>query len=85
MELLAQLKHRGNRGQAYLADAKLFLDEVESYYTESGAFNVGAFNRLALELTHEIFKGQPRLVENPNARREQTLQRIFKLAEEAGS
>lgn len=54
---------------AYLAGAKLFLDEVESYYTESGAFNTGAFDKLALELTHEIFEGKPRLTDNPKARR----------------
>jgi len=52
----------------YLAGAKLFLDEVESYYVDSGAFNVGAFNRMALELTHEIFEGKPRLTDNPKAR-----------------
>lgn len=53
---------------SYLAAAKLFLGEVESYYSETGALNVGAFDRLVLELTHEIFEGKPRAAENPRAR-----------------
>lgn len=71
-EILAINKEVGRlfkHAYAYLAGAKLFLDEVESYYTESGAFNVGAFDRLVLELTHEIFEGKPRLTDNPKARR----------------
>ncbi len=54
---------------AFLAGAKLFLDEVETYYTESGAFNMGTFDRLVLELIHEIFEGKPRLTDNPKTRR----------------
>lgn len=53
---------------AYLAGAKLFLDEVESYYNESGAINVGAFNKMVIELTHEIFEGEPGLNRNPKVR-----------------
>jgi hypothetical protein len=56
------------RAYAYLAAAKLFLDEVESYYTESGALNSGAFDRMALELTHDIFEGKQGSVENPRVR-----------------
>ncbi|NPV73578.1 MAG: hypothetical protein HPY89_07280 [Pelotomaculum sp.] len=71
-EILAINKEIGRlfkRAYAYLAGAKLFLDEVESYYTESGAFNAGAFDRLVLELIHEIFNGKPRAAENPKVRR----------------
>jgi GTPase SAR1 family protein len=53
---------------AYLAAAKLFLDEVESYYNESNAFNVGAFDKMVLDLIHEIFEGKQRVTENPKAR-----------------
>ena len=56
------------RAYAYLAAAKLFLDEVESYYKESGALNSGAFDRMILELTHEIFEEKQGCVENPKAR-----------------
>jgi len=52
----------------YLAGAKTFLDEVESFYLESGAFNAGAFDKLVLDLTLEIFEGKPRLTDNPKAR-----------------
>ncbi|MFA4885055.1 MAG: PRK06851 family protein [Desulfotomaculaceae bacterium] len=54
---------------AYLAGAKIFLDEVESYYTESDAFNVGTFNKMVADLADEIFDGQPRLNRNPKVRR----------------
>ena len=54
---------------AYLAGAKLFLDEVESYYTESDAFNVGTFNKMVADLADEIFDSQPRLNRNPKVRR----------------
>lgn len=70
-EILAINKEVGRlfrHAYAYLAGAKLFLGEVESYYTESGAFNTGAFDRLVLELTHEIFEGKPRLSDSPKAR-----------------
>ncbi|MEW5953205.1 MAG: PRK06851 family protein [Bacillota bacterium] len=57
------------RAYAYLAGAKLFLDEVKSYYRQTGALNVGALDKLVLDLTHEIFIGRPRETENPRARR----------------
>jgi len=53
---------------AYLEGAKLFLDEVESYYAESGAFNEGAFDRLVLDLIHEIFAGRRGSAERPRVR-----------------
>jgi hypothetical protein len=52
----------------YLAAAKAFLDEVETFYTESGAFSPGAFDRMALELTREIFTGKSRQTDAPKAR-----------------
>ncbi len=61
-EILALNKEVGRlfkRAYSYLRAAKLFLDEVESYYNESGAFNLSAFNRLVINLTHEIFAEQP--------------------------
>lgn len=54
---------------SYLAGARLFLNEVESYYAESGAFNSAKFDKMVLELTHEIFEGKPRLNDYPKARR----------------
>ncbi|WP_341473890.1 PRK06851 family protein [Desulfofundulus thermobenzoicus] len=56
------------RAYRYLAAAHLFLEEVRSYYRDTGAFNVGAFDRLSLELTHDIFIGKPRQTDNPKAR-----------------
>lgn len=48
------------RAYAYLAAAKIFLDEVKIYYSVTGAFNTGKFDRKVLEITHEIFSGQER-------------------------
>ncbi len=71
-EILAKNKELNRlfkHSHAFLAGAKLFLDEVETYYNEGGVFNRGAFDRLVLELIHEIFEGKPRLTDNPRARR----------------
>ncbi|MBC7105844.1 MAG: hypothetical protein H5T97_07880, partial [Firmicutes bacterium] len=57
------------RAYSYLAAARLFLQEVRSFYLETGAFNQGALDRLALELTHEIFEGRPRQTDRPRVRR----------------
>jgi len=56
------------RAYGYLASAKIFLDQVESYYQDTGALDVGALDKLCLELTHEIFEGQTRQTEKPKAR-----------------
>ncbi|OAT79977.1 PRK06851 family protein [Desulfotomaculum copahuensis] len=56
------------RAYSYLAAANLFLEEVRGYYRDTGAFNAGAFDRLSLELTHDIFNGKPRQTDNPRAR-----------------
>ncbi len=71
-EILACNKEVGrlfNRGYAYLAAAKIFLDEVKLYYVGTGAFNVGRFDRMVLDLVHEIFEGKDRQTDNPKARR----------------
>ena len=57
-----------NRAYSYLAAAKIFLGEVKFYYSGTNAFNVGAFDRKVLELTHQIFEGQPRQKDNPKER-----------------
>lgn len=51
-----------------LASAKIFLDQVESYYQHSNALDVGALDNMCLELTHEIFEGKKRQSDNPKAR-----------------
>lgn len=56
------------RAYAYLAGARLFLDEVESYYRDTGALDVAGLDRLALDLTHEIFEKKPRPEHRPRAR-----------------
>ncbi|MBF7083379.1 hypothetical protein IT084_10380 [Desulfallas sp. Bu1-1] len=70
-EILACNKEVGrlfNRAYAYLAAAKIFLNEVKFYYAGTGAFNVGRFDRKVLELVHEIFEGKERQKDNPRAR-----------------
>lgn len=57
-----------SRAYAYLAAAKIFLNEVKIYYSVNGAFNTGRFDRKVLELVHEIFKGRERQTDNPRAR-----------------
>ena len=56
------------RAYAYLAAAKIFLGEVKTYYTVTGTFNNGKFDRKVLDLVHEIFKGRERQSDNPRAR-----------------
>lgn len=70
-EILALNREIGRlfrRAYAYLAAAHLFLEEVRSFYQETGAFNVGAFDRLVLDLAHGIFTGRERQSDNPRAR-----------------
>lgn len=71
-EILAcnkEVSHLFNRAYAYLAAAKIFLAEIKLYYIGTGAFNVGRFDRMVLDLVHEIFEGQDRQTDNPKARR----------------
>ncbi|MCL4439306.1 MAG: PRK06851 family protein [Firmicutes bacterium] len=57
------------RAYGYLASAKIFLDQVESYYQDTRALDVGALDNMCLELTHEIFEGKERQTDKPRARR----------------
>lgn len=56
------------RAYSYLAAANLFLKEVRSFYRDTGTFNTGTYDKLVLELTHEIFEGQSRQTDNPKSR-----------------
>ncbi|MGQ9556393.1 MAG: PRK06851 family protein [Desulfurispora sp.] len=70
-EILASNREVGRlfrRAYSYLAAAKLFLDEVESYYQDTQALDTGGLDKLCLELVHEIFDGQQRQTEKPRAR-----------------
>ncbi len=70
-EILAIKKEVGRlfkRAYSYLGAAKIFLDEVKSYYRDTGALDVGALDKKVLELTHQIFEGKPRQTDSPKAR-----------------
>lgn len=70
-EILAVNKEVGRlfrRAYSYLAGAKLFLDEVKAYYLENDALHQGKIDKLALELTHEIFEGKTLPNDSPKAR-----------------
>ncbi|HBV97988.1 MAG: hypothetical protein JL50_01230 [Peptococcaceae bacterium BICA1-7] len=56
------------RAYGYLASAKIFLDQVESYYQDTRALDVGALDNMCLELTHEIFEGKDRQAPTPKGR-----------------
>ena len=56
------------RAYSYLSAARLFLEEVRLFYRETMSFNTGAFDRLALELIHEVFDGKNRQTDSPKAR-----------------
>ncbi|MFZ5648985.1 MAG: PRK06851 family protein [Bacillota bacterium] len=56
------------RAYGYLASAKIFLDQVESYYQDTKALDVGALDNMCLELTHEIFEGRERQTDKPRGR-----------------
>lgn len=56
------------RAYGYLASAKVFLDQVESYYQDTKALNVGELDKLCLDLVHEIFEGKTRETNSPRAR-----------------
>lgn len=51
------------RAYAYLAAARIFLIEVESYYQDTGALDLGGLHRVAMTLIDDIFgsaQPQPR-------------------------
>ena len=43
------------RAYAYLAAARIFLEEVESYYQDTGALDRGGLHRVAMDLIHAVF------------------------------
>lgn len=57
LKLNAEVGRLFRRAYAYLAAARLFLDEVESYYQDGHALDTDGLNNLALELIEEIFPG----------------------------
>lgn len=70
-EILALNREIGRlfkRAYSYLSAARLFLEEVRLFYRETMSFNTGAFDRLSLELIHEIFEGKKRQTDSPKAR-----------------
>ncbi len=47
------------RAYGYLATASIYLKQIESYYQETGALDVGGLNRLTIDLIEEIFVSGP--------------------------
>ncbi len=43
------------RAYAYLSAARIFLNEVESYYQDTGALDRGGLHRVAMDLIQDIF------------------------------
>lgn len=68
MALNQEVARLFRRAYSYLAAAQLFLEEVRRFYQETGAFNQGAFDKLSLELIHQIFDGCERQTDSPRAR-----------------
>lgn len=57
-EILAANREVGRlfrRAYSYLAAARIFLGEVESYYQDTGGLDRGGLNRVAGSLIHDIF------------------------------
>ncbi|GAW91975.1 hypothetical protein [Calderihabitans maritimus] len=68
LELNKEVNRLFQRAYSYLRAAKIFLDEVESYYYDSGALDFAALNKLALDVIHDIFTGRPVLHRKPKDR-----------------
>lgn len=64
-----EIKRLFNRAYAYLEAANLFLNEVRTYYRDTGALDIAALDRLVLDLIHEIFVPEPRLDKSSRIRR----------------
>jgi GTPase SAR1 family protein len=56
------------RAYSYLAAARIFLTEVESYYQDTGALDRGGLNRVAMRLIEEIFGEVPAVQRTPKER-----------------
>lgn len=59
------------RVYSFLRAAKLFLGEIESYYHENNILQQSGLDKLALQLTNEIFKGRTK--DRPQKKRERHL------------
>lgn len=64
-----EIKRLFNRAYAYLEAANLFLNEVRTYYRDTGALDIAALDRLVLDLIHEIFVPEPCLDKSSRIRR----------------
>lgn len=51
-----EIRRLYRRAYRYLASSKLFIDEIEDYYRENNALDSAGLDKLALELTKDIFK-----------------------------
>lgn len=69
LALNQEIKRLFNRAYAYLEAANILLNEVRAYYRDTGALDIAALDRLALELVHEIFAGRPCLEKGSFVRR----------------
>ncbi len=70
-EILAANREVGRlfrRAYAYLSAAHIFLGEVESYYQDTGALDLGGLHRVAMDLIAEIFDGTPHEARTPRVR-----------------
>ncbi|RJQ08725.1 MAG: hypothetical protein C4551_04770 [Bacillota bacterium] len=70
-EILALNREVGRlfrRAYAYLSAAKIFLDEVESYYQDTGALDRGGLHRVAMNLIEEVFGGSKSRARTPRDR-----------------
>ncbi len=56
------------RAYAYLAAARIFLTEVESYYQDTGALDRGGLHRVAMTLIGDIFGSSQPLARSPRDR-----------------
>ena len=71
-EILAlnrEIRRLFNHAYAYLEAANLFLNEVRTYYRDTGALDIAALDRLVLDLIHEIFAPEPCLDKSAHVRR----------------
>lgn len=58
LRLNREVGHLFARAYKYLAQAKLLNEEIESYYTDTGALRLNTLNRLKGELIESIFRGR---------------------------
>ncbi len=59
MRLNREVGRLFRRAYGYLASANIYLRQIESYYQETGALDVGGLNRLTMDLIAQIFGAGP--------------------------